>query len=128
MTRDAYFKIAEVRNLSSMRDDMVSILGSSVMTSAQNPTAGLQTRLSHLADQQNMMRKTVQTQRDSKNFDHATIDDSKQISVVQFDKSEIQSSSLGASLNFKKRHQSIDQVMKAKGAKKLLVDESVYSY
>ena len=34
MTRDAYFKIAEVRNLSSMRDDMVSILGSSVMTSA----------------------------------------------------------------------------------------------
>ena len=40
----------------------------------------------------------------------------------------MQSSSIGASLTFKKRHQSIDQVMKAKGAKKLLVDESVYSY
>ena len=70
MTREAYFKIAEVRNLSSMRDDMVSILGSSVMTSAQHPTTGLQTRLSNLADQ-SMMRKTVQL-RDSKHSDHAT--------------------------------------------------------
>ena len=32
MTRDAYFKIAEARNLSSMRDDMASIMGSSAMT------------------------------------------------------------------------------------------------
>ena len=36
MTRDAYFKIAEARNLSSMRDDMASIMGSSVMTANLN--------------------------------------------------------------------------------------------
>ena len=54
--------------------------------------------------------------------------ESKQISVIQFDKSDMQSASLGASLTFKKRHQSIDQVVKAKGAKKLLIDESLYTY
>ena len=50
----------------------------------------------------------------------------KQISVIQFNKSDMQS--IGAPLAFKKRHQSIEQVVKAKGAKKLLLDESLYTY
>lgn len=34
----------------------------------------------------------------------------------------------GRSITFRRRNQSIDTVVKSKGAKKLLVDESVYSY
>ncbi len=57
---------------------------------------------------------------------------SKFVSIANYKegsaKSDISSVHHGKSQSFRRRHQSIDQIAKAKGARKLLLEDDVYSY
>ena len=48
--------------------------------------------------------------------------------TAAIERSDVSSEVRASPRAFKRRHQSIDQVVKAKGAKKLIVEPSVYSF
>ena len=119
MTRENYFKIADSQALGTMREEMIQIMRSG---NSQDEIGG----------QTSMRRSGLENDRKQQSPTNSVL-----ISIKNgLDKKSDASSEAGAQATamaqktsgFKRRNQSIDQVIKAKGAKKLIMEESVYSF
>ena len=118
MTRENYFKIADSQALGTMREEMIQIMRSG---NSQDEVG-----------QTSMRRSGLENDRKQQSPTNSVL-----ISIKNgLDKKSDASSEAGAQATavaqktsgFKRRNQSIDQVIKAKGAKKLIMEESVYSF
>ena len=116
MTRETYFKIAESQGLATMREQNISMMGSDNDGFMKTGKSGNKSNSNFPAQRGSPtpggMKKTG-----SGNF----------VSVSVYEE-DSQVSSRGQKKAFSRRHHSIDQVIKSRGANRLIVDDSVYSF